>query len=49
MALDRLGQCLEENNCAPGSDKVIVLVSHHFGMSSLKHLLTMRSLESGTH
>ena len=34
MALDRLGQCLEENNCEPGSDTVIVLVSHHFGESS---------------
>lgn len=35
MALDRLGQCLEENNCAPGSDTVIVLVSHHFGECAL--------------
>lgn len=33
MALDRLGQCLEENNCDPGADTVILLASYHFGES----------------
>jgi hypothetical protein len=33
MALDRLGQCLEENNCDPGADTVILLASYHFGKS----------------
>ncbi|KAK8846595.1 hypothetical protein IAR55_005681 [Kwoniella newhampshirensis] len=33
MALDRLAACLEQGNCPPGSDTVILLVSHHFAQA----------------
>lgn len=34
MALDQLSGCLEANDCLEGQETVVILASHHFGVST---------------
>lgn len=43
--IDALVECVAHNNCKPNQDKVVIMASHHFGVSHFKLLYPEGLLE----